>query len=108
MLRPADLLRMQADRDQIIGDNSATITIRRGSATLPAQVVRVERSGGARGRKVERPSSEESRGQITVFGTLALDIQKDDRFNYQSQLYRVQFVRPNTQQGIQAEAELIE
>lgn len=106
MLTAADFARQQADMAEIIGDNETSIVIRRGTTTLAAQTVRIERAGRALGRRVQSGQAEETRGNIIVGGEVGLDIQKDDRFTYNEQLYRVTFVRPNTQMGVQAEAEL--
>src|SRR5688572_1659088 len=108
MLTADDFARMRADMAEIIGDNQASIVIRRGSETLAAQTVRVERAGRALGRRVQSGNSEETRGNIIVGGAVGLDIQKDDRFTHNGQAYRVTFVRPNTQMGVQAEAELMQ
>ena len=111
MLTAADIARMQADVATLIGDNTASIVIRRdsgGSSTeLAAQTVRIERTR-SRARQLNSIKSEEGRTQIVVVGDTTLDIQKDDRFTYDGNLYRVSFVRPNTQINVQAEAELIE
>jgi hypothetical protein len=108
MLSDADFAWMRANTAEVMSDHLATITIRRGSTTLPAQDVRVERLGQGSSMKVDRTHSEESRTRILVVGEVGLDIQKDDRFNWDGHLYRVLFLRPNTQVDTQAEAELIE
>lgn len=106
MLNAGDLARMAADLGEIIADNAVTITIRRQNTTLPPQTVRVEKAGQSRGRRVTAPGSEETRSDIVVAGPLTLDIKKDDRFTIDGAMYRVVEVRPNQQQGIQAQAEL--
>ena len=109
MLSDADFAWMQANTAEVMSDHLATIDIRREKGTPPGpQDVRVERSGGASSMKIDRTHSEESRTRILVVGEVGLDIQKDDRFNWDGHLYRVLFLRPNTQVDVQAEAELIE
>jgi hypothetical protein len=107
MLSSAEIARIKSEIGRVIGGNQASIAIRRGSTTLPAQNVRIERKAGG-SRQVKSPGGEESRTAIVILGGIALDIQKDDRFTYNNQLYRVLFVRPNKQVCTQAEAELIE
>jgi len=108
MLNSGDFDQMQADLAEIIEDNSASIVLRRGSTTIPAQTVRIEQIGRQRSRRLENNSAEESRTQIIVAGDITLDIQKDDTFTLNGQLLRVAFIRPNTQMGVQAEAELVQ
>ena len=107
MLTLADIQRMKADIAAVMGDNEVSITIRRGPTTLAEQTVRIERTR-SRARQLNGDKSEEARTQIVVMGDTTLDIQKDDRFTYNGGLYRVSFLRPNTQISVQAEAELIE
>ena len=111
LLTLADIARMKADISAVMGDNETSITIRRdvdgSTTTLDAQTVRIERTR-SRARQLSGDKSEEARTQIVVMGDTTLDIQKDDRFTYNGDLYRVSFLRPNTQISVQAEAELIE
>lgn len=108
MLTPGDLARMRSDLAQIIGDNDVAIVLRRGALTLAAQTARVERSGGGQAGWRASGNTQEARGRIVLAGSLTFDVQKDDRFTWDGQLYRVSFVRPNQQMGIQAEAELVQ
>jgi hypothetical protein len=105
MLTAADIARMKADVAEVIGDNEVSIIIRRGSSSLPAQTVRIERQGRA-SRKGSAISSEETKADIVVVGEEGLDIQKDDRFTLGGVFYRVLFRRPNELIGVQAEAEI--
>jgi hypothetical protein len=107
MLSGAEIARIKSEIGRLIGGNQTSIAIRRGSTTLPTQNVRIERKAGG-SREVKSPGGEESRAAIVVLGGITLDIQKDDRFTYNEQLYRVLFVRPNKQVCTQAEAELVE
>ena len=111
LLTLADIERMRADTLAVRSDNQTSITIRRdvggSTTTLDPQTVRIERTR-SRARQLNGDKSEEARTQIVVMGDTTLDIQKDDRFTYNGDLYRVSFLRPNTQISVQAEAELIE
>jgi hypothetical protein len=102
---------MQQNTEQVISDHQVDIVIRRkdgggNETTLDAQSVRVERTRSV-SMKRDGANTEESRTRIVVVGSPSLDIQKDDRFNALGGLFRVTFVRPNTQADRQAEAELI-
>ena len=105
MLTAADIARMKADVAEVIGDNEVSIIIRRGSSTLPAQTVRIERQGQAKSVKGDTMSSEETKADIVVIGEEGLDIQKDDRFSIGGVMYKVLFRRPNEMIGVQAEAQ---
>jgi hypothetical protein len=109
MLNASDLARMQADLADIIADNAATIQIRRDVGTAPGpQTVRVEAAGKNRSRLFRSEAGEETRLGIVVVGDAGLDIRVDDRFTWNDTLYRVTAIRPNTQMGIQAEADRVE
>lgn len=103
-----DLSEMEADVEEIINDRPESIVIRRAGATLSAQTVRIERTGG-QGQNQSGEAGEENRGRVVILGKKTLDIRKDDRFNDTGGvLYRVMLVRPNRQVCIQAEAEVVE
>lgn len=109
MLSTADLARMRADLDDIIADNAATIQIRRDVGAAPGpQTVRVETAGRISGRRSRSEAGEETRLGIVVVGDTTLDIRLDDRFTWNGNLYRVTAVKPNTQMGVQADAELVQ
>jgi hypothetical protein len=97
-----DLQSIRKDIGKIIGENSQSLVIRRGTTTLPAQTVRVERKGNA--TLIRQDGSESTIASVTVLGDTTLDIQADDRFTLNGQLYEVKFVRPNQQVCVQAEA----
>jgi hypothetical protein len=99
-----DLQCIRKDIGKIIGENCQSLVIRRGTATLPAQTVRVERKGNA--TLIRQDGSESYIASVTVLGDTTLDIQADDRFTLNGQLYEVKFVRPNRQVCVQAEAVL--
>lgn len=103
-----DLAEMEADIDEIINDRPESIIIRRGGASLAAQTVRIERTGG-QGQNQSGQAGEESRGKVVVLGKKTLNVQTGDTFNDSSGvLYQITLVRPNRQVCIQAEAEVVE
>lgn len=106
MMTAADTAQMIVDRAEIISDRPASVVIRRGSASLAAQTVRVASNGGSG----ERDSTEgqEARGAVLLAGDTDFDVQPGDRFTHAGILYRVTFVRPNQDKGVSAEAEAIE
>lgn len=106
MLNSTDLAQMQADLQEVIGDHPQSIVIRRGNDTLAAQTVRVERTGTGRGNNAQSPTAKEAQARITVAGDVNLDIQIGDRFNALGFLYEVVALRPNSQIGVMAEAEI--
>lgn len=107
MISADDLAQMQADFGEIREDNDVSLVFRRGETTLPAQTVRIARSGG-RGAFRSGQASEETRGQVIVAGETGLDVQVGDRFSYSGILYRVDFIRPNRTVDTVAEAEAVE
>lgn len=103
-----DWTQVAADLAAVREENEVSITIRRGSATLDAQDVRIARVGG-RSRLSQGDGTQESRGRVVVMGAVDLDIQPDDRFNDGAGvLYRVVLVRPNRRAAVIAEAEVIQ
>ena len=106
ILTAADLAAMAAQVAIIREDNEVEITIRRDSGADPAvQSVRIERRNAISVDRIEA-HSEETVTDIVVIGSITLDIEKEDRFNWGGDLYRVKFVRPNRQIATQAEAEI--
>lgn len=99
---------MRADLSEIVADNSASVVLRRGATTLPAQTVRVERANSRYSRMQNSASGEETRIDIVVVGGITFDVQKDDRFTIDGTAYRVVSVRPNDMMGIQAEANMVQ
>lgn len=108
MLDDADLVQMQAELLEVIGDHAQSIVIRRGETTLPAQVVRIEFMGTGRSGVAESAYAEETRSRVNVVGGVDLDIKKDDRFNAFDSLFKVTAVRSNRQIGTMAVADMIQ
>lgn len=108
MLTAADWAAMTADLAAVRGDNSTSITIRRGGTTLAGQAVRLVRQG-AGGQWVQGAASQEVRLRVLVAGPTDLDIAPGDRFNdANGVLYQVTAVRPNRRASTVAEAEMVE
>jgi len=61
---------------------------------------------GQNGQFVQSGQAKESQGRLLVLGSVSLDIQVDDRFTVNGQLYRVVHVQPNRMAGTTAEAEV--
>lgn len=106
MLSTADWTAMQADFAELRGDNSATITIRRGNTTVAAQTVRLTR-GGTSGRAVDGRQTQESRGRALVWGDTTFNVQAEDRFTVAGVLYRVVLVQPQRRARVVAEVEQV-
>ena len=106
MMTPADIAQIEIDLFEVRDDNHANIIIRRGETTLSTQSVRI--AGKGSGGKQRGDLTAESRGGITLLGEKSLDIQVNDRFTVNSQLYRVSFVRNNRLSATRADAEIIE
>lgn len=98
---------MQAALTAIRDDRPVTIAIRRGTATLAAQVVRIAKT-------TKLPANTDSGGTeavttgVTVLGDVALDIRPNDRFTVGGLLYEVLNVHPNKDAATMAEARLVQ
>ena len=108
MLTTADLLKMKADLLEVVGDNAVSIIIRRNETALPAQTVRIERTGAGRANQRQAVNSEQTENSMTLAGAVDLDIALGDRFNALGFLCEVTAVHPNTQAGKLAEAIIIQ
>lgn len=106
-LTAADLSAMAADVAAIIAEWPQSIAIRRRDETLPAQTVRIARTGG-RGNQSDSDAAAQAQAPITVIGTADLDIATGDRFTVDGQLYRVLGVHPDNRAFTQAAAELVQ
>lgn len=106
LLSAADWAAMAADLVAVRGDNEVSVTIRRGSATLAAQAVRIARLGQRGSAAVGMNASEVQQG-VVALGGLSFDVQVGDRFTVAGVLYEVTAVRPNRRAAIVAEAKAI-
>ena len=92
---------------EMINDNPTEIIIRRGSATLPAQTVRIARQGSSAVVK-QADGAQEVRGRVVVLGSALFEVQPGDRVNDgYATLFQVTFVRPNRRGAVVAEAEAV-
>ncbi len=108
MSTPADWLRIQQSMTEIIAMNAVSLALRRGTETLTAQTVRVERKGMGQARTADSAGAEQATGTVMILGATTLNIQPQDRFTLDSRLYEVTLVSPNRKAGTQAEAQVIE
>ena len=107
ILTDDDLAAIEADMATIIQENPTTLTLRRkGSNVVNADAVRIEMSGGQ--RTIGANGMWQTRGTVTVLGPKTYDIQNEDRFTYQNQLFEVFAVNPNRQVCTQAKAYLVQ
>jgi hypothetical protein len=106
ILTAGDITSMRADVAVLIDDNPTSLAFRRGGSTLAAQTVRVEAKGQPSGAMFVNGTLVQRRGGCVLVGSITLDVEVEDRFTYQGELYRVNFVDPNRQICTQAEAYL--
>lgn len=107
LLTDADRAAMRADLLAVRDDNSVSIVLRRGATTLSTQTVRIAKMQSQSHRK-GADGIVHSEQRVVVVGDVTLDIQLDDRFTVDGDLYEVDFVRPNRVAAIVAEARVIE
>ena len=107
MLTEADRARMEADMLEIRNDRPAVIAIRRGTATLPAQTVRIARGGNIQAGTSDADAVQAAVGAVIVVGDKTLDIQPGDRFTTGGALYEVTALHPNRDRGVQAQARMV-
>jgi len=98
----ADLARMRAELAELRGDNEVSIVIKRGNATLPAQPVRIARSGS--GSVSDSAGGQQATASVVVLGSVTFDVRPEDRFTVAGITYQVHFVRPNRRVMVTAEA----
>lgn len=108
MLSADDLVQMRENFNDIRADNPASIVLRRGSTTLPAQEVRITQPATGRARRMTSESGEQAEIDVIVAGDTLFDVQKDDRFTLAGQLYTITFVRPNRTVNVTAEATAVQ
>lgn len=106
LLTTSDWDQISASMLDIRDDNSVNIVIRRGSAQLSAQTVRV--AGVSNGSLRRSDGSSQSLGGITVLGSTTLDIRVGDRFSLNGILHEVEYVHPNRRVKTQARAKAME
>ena len=87
--------------------NAVDIVLRRGTTTLGALRVRIERQG-TQARSADSAGAAQASGVVVILGAIDLDIQPQDRFTLNGQLYEVTLIRPNRLAATQAEARVVE
>ena len=106
MMSSSDWSAMRSDLQDVVADNSVSITLRRGANTLAAQTVRIVRTRASNIRN--SPGAQQSVGPAVVVGDIDLDIQAGDRFTVANVLYEVEFVRPNRRAITAAEVKAVQ
>jgi hypothetical protein len=107
MLTASDRAMLKAALLAIRNDRPVTITIRRGTATLAAQVVRIAKTTKLPANTASTGTEAVTTG-VTVLGDASLDIQPSDRFTVDGQLYQVVNVHPNRDYAVMAEVRLVQ
>ena len=83
--------------------NEVSIAIRRGDATLAAQLMRIEYAG-SRGTRLQSDAARQAQQAVFILGEPDMDIKVDDRLTYGGVLFQVVFVQPNRLAATIAEA----
>lgn len=83
-----------------------SVTLRRGTGTVAAQTMRIERISRGRVYDVDRTS--ERRADVVINMAIGANIAVGDRFTSGGILYEVSFIRPNKSVATFAEAIAIE
>jgi hypothetical protein len=97
-----DRSQMQSDLNEVRGDREESVALRRGANTLAEQSVRIARV--RQGLRSSSGQGGERRADVILLGDVTFDAQVDDRFTSAGVLYRVSFIRPNTDAAVIAEA----
>lgn len=98
---------LRSDLDEIRTEREISITVYRLGIPLSPQPVRVAKMTN-NAVKEENDDATDSHMKIVILGTASTDIQAQDEFGYESELYRVTAVRPHRSIVVRAEAERIE
>lgn len=108
MLSDADRARMQADLLAVRNDRPTSVVIRRNGASLPAQTVRIARSGLAGSNVTDAGGAQGVVTGVVVLGAVDLNIQPGDRFTVDGRLYEVTAIHPNRDTSTQAETKVVQ
>jgi hypothetical protein len=76
--------------------------IRRGDATVSAQLMRIEYAG-ARGFRLQSDAARAATQAVFILGEYNMDIQPEDRLTYDGHLIKVVFIQVNRLVGTIAE-----
>ncbi len=108
MLNADDLTQMQSDLADLVGDNQVSIVLRPLSGpNRAAQTVRIVRGGGGRSSHATNTNTGEMTAGVLIVGAATMVVQIGDRFNIGSELYQIDWVRPNRQVRTVAEATVV-
>ena len=83
-----------------------SITLRRGTGTVTAQSMRLERT--SRGRAYDSTTGSERRADVVINAAVGANIALGDRFTSGGILFEVTFIRPNKSVATFAEAVAVE
>lgn len=86
---------IRAAMQEVVAHNPAQVAIRRGGASLPAQTVRIAPANNAMPHPIDGGGLQAVKRGVVISGAVGLDIQPQDRFTYQGQLYEVDQVLPD-------------
>lgn len=106
LMEPSDWLEMENDLTDVREDNEVSIAIRRGTATLPAQKVRIAGLGG--GANSQGQAGEVAAGSVTILGAKTFNVKVGDRFTSDSILYEVNYVEVNRRAAKMATARAVQ
>ena len=105
LLNSADIADIANQITNVRDTRSVSVVFRRAGVDLPAQTVRVERTSSY--SDPESDGAEERRGDIVLNGVNTLDVEIDDKFIIDGNLYRVRFIHPNRQMHTQVDCEMV-
>lgn len=105
-LIPAATMAMLAALNGLSRDTA--ITLRRGEAELPPQIVRLGVYRSLSASTTRGLSGAEQRDSVFLHGPMAMDIAVDDRFTFDGTLFRVRFVRPDRRVATVADLEMVQ
>lgn len=102
------------DTARLIAEKPTVITVRRGTADLPEQTVRIEslRLGNTQESRGSSPNIKQSLGMVIVIGyrnhpaEADTDLKRKDRFDHNGQTYDVVQVEPDRDYRLLAYAEI--
>lgn len=91
------------DMRKIRAENEVSVAIRRGATTLTAQAMRIELAGG-RSFSLMSDAARQAKTAMFILGEPDMNIEIDDRLNYQGILLQVVFIQPERHAFTIAEA----
>lgn len=91
------------DMRRIRAENEVSVVIRRGGTSLAAQAMRIELAGG-RAFSLVSDAARQAKTAMFILGEPDMDIEVDDRLNYQGVLLQVVFIQPERHAFTIAEA----